>query len=74
MVSSLDNVLKPLMFGRGAKVPTLVIFLGAIGGMMSAGIIGLFTGSVVLAVGYELFRSWLYDDVGPSGDAESTSG
>jgi predicted PurR-regulated permease PerM len=61
IVGSLDNFLKPLMFGRGAKVPTLVIFLGAIGGMISSGIIGLFTGSVVLAVGFELFRSWLYE-------------
>jgi predicted PurR-regulated permease PerM len=65
VVGSLDNFLKPLMFGRGAKVPTLVIFLGAIGGMMSSGIIGLFTGSVVLAVGFELFRSWLYETTEP---------
>jgi predicted PurR-regulated permease PerM len=59
-VSLIDNVLKPIMFGRGARVPTLVIFIGAIGGMLTSGIIGLFTGSVVLAVGYEIFRAWLY--------------
>ena len=55
-----DNVLKPLLLGRGsADVPTLVIFIGAIGGFIRAGIIGLFVGAVVLAVGYNLFKWWL---------------
>jgi len=58
-VSVIDNFLKPLLFGRGAQVPTLVIFIGAIGGMLTSGIIGLFTGSVILAVGYTLVRAWL---------------
>lgn len=58
-VSVLDNFLKPILFGRGATVPTLVIFIGAIGGMLTSGIIGLFTGSVILAVGYATFRAWL---------------
>jgi predicted PurR-regulated permease PerM len=55
-----DNFLKPLLMGRGAKVPVLVIFLGAIGGFISMGIIGLFVGSIILAVGYELSRAWIY--------------
>ncbi|MBW2232379.1 MAG: AI-2E family transporter [Deltaproteobacteria bacterium] len=54
-----DNVLKPLLLGRGSDVPTVVIFIGAIGGFMRAGIIGLFVGSVVLAVGHSLFKWWL---------------
>jgi len=54
-----DSFLKPLVFGRGAAVPTLVIFLGAIGGMLSYGIIGLFVGAVVLSVGYKLYEAWL---------------
>ena len=58
-VSVIDNFLKPILFGRGAKVPTLVIFIGAIGGMLTSGIIGLFTGSVILAVGYTIFRAWI---------------
>jgi len=58
-VGLLDNVLKPLLLGRGAGVPTLVIVVGAIGGMISSGIIGLFVGAVVLAVGYELFAAWV---------------
>src|SRR5205809_2817228 len=51
-VGIIDNVLKPLLLGRGAGVPTLVIVIGAIGGMISSGIIGLFVGAVVLGVGY----------------------
>ena len=61
-IGLLDNVLKPMLFGRGVDVPMIVIFLGAIGGMLSMGIIGLFLGAVVLALGYELFRAWLTED------------
>jgi predicted PurR-regulated permease PerM len=59
LVSLIDNVLKPLLLGRGVKVPMLVIFLGSIGGFLSSGIIGLFVGSVVLVLGYTLFQAWL---------------
>jgi predicted PurR-regulated permease PerM len=62
VVGLVDNVLKPILLGRGAGVPTLVIVIGAIGGMISSGIIGLFVGAVVLAVGYELFESWVKDE------------
>jgi predicted PurR-regulated permease PerM len=58
-VGVIDNVLKPLLLGRGVRVPMLVIVVGAIGGMISSGIIGLFVGAVVLAVGYELFAEWV---------------
>ncbi|HEX5101706.1 MAG TPA: AI-2E family transporter [Polyangiaceae bacterium] len=61
-VGLIDNVLKPLLLGRGAGVPTLVIVIGAIGGMISFGIIGLFVGAVVLGVGYELFAAWVRGD------------
>ncbi len=56
-----DNVLKPMLLGRGVDVPMLVIFMGAIGGFILEGIIGLFIGAVVLAVGYTLFQAWLED-------------
>ena len=62
VVSLLDNFLKPFLLGRGVKVPTLVIFLGSIGGFLTSGIIGLFVGSVVLVLGYTLFRAWLEQD------------
>jgi len=56
-----DNVLKPLMLGRGVDVPMPVILIGALGGMISGGIIGLFIGPVMLAVGYKLFWLWVED-------------
>lgn len=55
----LDNVLKPLLLGRGVDVPMPVILIGALGGMLAGGIIGLFIGPVVLAVGYKLFWQWI---------------
>ncbi|MGR8921571.1 MAG: AI-2E family transporter [Gammaproteobacteria bacterium] len=58
-VSFSDAVLKPLLLGRGVEAPMLVILLGAIGGMILSGIIGLFVGAVVLAVGYKLLEAWL---------------
>ncbi|WP_096087192.1 AI-2E family transporter [Agaribacterium haliotis] len=60
LVSASDGVLKPMLLGRGLRTPMLVILLGAIGGMMMSGIMGLFVGAVVLALGYELFIAWLY--------------
>jgi predicted PurR-regulated permease PerM len=58
-VSGIDNVLKPLLMGRGLDVPMAIILVGTIGGMLASGIVGLFIGAVVLAVGYKLFMTWL---------------
>lgn len=58
-----DNILKPLLLGRGAQVPTAVIFLGAIGGFILSGFIGLFTGAVVLSIGYRLMEGWMTGEV-----------
>lgn len=52
-----DNVLKPMLMGRGVDIPMLVILLGAIGGMIYAGIIGLFIGAVFLAFSYKFFQA-----------------
>jgi predicted PurR-regulated permease PerM len=60
-VSMSDAFLKPLLLGRGVQVPMLIILVGAIGGMIHSGIIGLFVGAVVLALGYELFKAWLQE-------------
>lgn len=54
-----DNVLKPILLGRGVDAPMPVILLGALGGMVTAGIIGLFIGAVLLAVGYQIFMEWV---------------
>lgn len=66
LVGALDNVLKPILLGRGVEVPMAVIFLGAIGGFLSSGIIGLFVGAVVLVLGYKLFLAWLNEDRPPA--------
>ena len=54
-----DNFLKPILLGRGAPVPMLVVFLGSIGGFISMGFIGLFIGAVILSLGFKLFQAWL---------------
>jgi len=59
LVGFSDNILKPLLLGRGLDIPMLVILMGAIGGMIFSGLVGLFVGAVVLAVGYRLFTAWL---------------
>ena len=58
LVGMSDNVLKPWLMGKGAPVPMLVIFLGAIGGMIMSGFIGLFTGAIILSLGYKLAMTW----------------
>jgi len=58
-VATIDNVLKPLLLGRGVEVPVAVVFLGAIGGFLAMGIIGLFVGAIIMSVGYKLFLAWL---------------
>lgn len=63
VAGSIDNVLKPLLLGRGVDAPMPVILLGALGGMATGGIIGLFLGSVMLALGYQLFMAWVYSDI-----------
>lgn len=54
-----DNFLKPILLGRGAPVPMLVIFIGVIGGFILSGFIGLFTGAIVMSLGYKLFIGWI---------------
>ena len=59
LVGLMDNILKPLLLGRGVPVPVAVVFLGAIGGFLAMGIVGLFVGAIVMAVGYQLSLAWL---------------
>lgn len=59
VVSGSDGFLKPVLLGRGVAVPMLVILAGAIGGMLSSGVLGLFIGPVVLAIAWELMAMWL---------------
>ena len=59
LASLSDNLLKPYLLGKGAPVPMLVIFLGSIGGFILSGFIGLFTGAIILSLGYKLFLAWI---------------
>ncbi|HQE33547.1 MAG TPA: AI-2E family transporter [Flavobacterium alvei] len=58
----IDNILKPILLGRNAPAPMLVIFLGSIGGFLYNGFIGLFLGAIILTIGYKLFMTWLETD------------
>jgi predicted PurR-regulated permease PerM len=62
IISGSDTFLKPLFLGRGVDVPMLVILLGAIGGMMAFGILGLFVGAVILALAYKVFQALINED------------
>jgi predicted PurR-regulated permease PerM len=59
LVGIMDNILKPIMLGKGAPAPMLVVFLGAIGGFILSGFIGLFTGAIILTIGYKMLIVWL---------------
>lgn len=59
VVGLANNVLKPILLAKGVDVPMAIIFIGAIGGMLLTGIIGLFVGAVIMVLGYSLFMNWL---------------
>jgi len=72
-----DNVLKPLLLGRGVNTPMPVILIGVLGGMVVGGFIGLFLGAVLLAVGYQIFMDWVGDGTGgttANADEKNTAG
>ena len=70
VISTVDNVLKPLLMGKGAAVPMPVIFLGSLGGFIASGILGLFTGAIILSIGYTLYFAWIAQ---PSGLGDETA-
>ena len=64
VITLLDNVLRPALIRMGADLPLLLIFVGVIGGLLAFGLVGIFVGPVVLAVGYMLLEAWM-DEAGP---------
>ncbi len=62
-----DQILKPLLLGRGVDAPMVIILIGALGGMISGGLIGLFVGGVTLALGYKIFMEWVNEPDGVAG-------
>jgi predicted PurR-regulated permease PerM len=61
-VGVVDNILRPLVMGRGLTTPTLVIFVGVIGGTLAHGIVGLFIGPIILSLAWELTMAWIRTD------------
>lgn len=68
-----DNILKPMLLGRGVAVPMPVILLGALGGMFVSGLIGLFVGAVILAVAYQVFMAWVNEGEVPAPEVAPVS-
>ena len=64
IINVLDNVIKPLLIGRGAGVPLWIIFIGVIGGLLTTGFIGIFIGPLVMAAGYSIVMGWLSEEDG----------
>ena len=58
VVGNLDNILRPYLISRGIRMPTVLIFLGVLGGLLAFGIVGIFLGPALLAVLYTLFQDW----------------
>jgi predicted PurR-regulated permease PerM len=71
-VTSIDNVLRPLLIKRGADLPLVLIFAGVIGGLLAFGVVGLFVGPVVLAIAYTEVTAWVAD--GGAEHEESAAG
>jgi predicted PurR-regulated permease PerM len=72
-VSLMDNILRPLVMGRGLRTPTLIVLIGVIGGTISYGITGLFLGPIILAVIWELLKAWTQDSASYEIDERSSS-
>ena len=66
IITSLDNVLRPMLIRMGADLPLLLIFAGVIGGLLAFGLVGIFVGPVVLAVAYTLLLAWIADGEKPA--------
>lgn len=73
IVGASDNVLKPVLMGRGSKTPMLVLFMGSLGGFIAGGILGLFVGAVVLSMGYTVFMAWIAEPTADAHDEASHS-
>ena len=59
VVGGADNVVRPLLIGKGVDAPLALVFLGVIGGILAFGFLGLFIGPTLLVVAYNLFEEWM---------------
>ncbi len=63
VVGTMDNFLRPILIKKGADLPLLLIFAGVVGGLIAFGLIGIFVGPVVLAVGHTLLSAWVNEEI-----------
>lgn len=61
IVSTADNVIRPLVISGATKIPFLLIMFGVLGGLASFGLVGLFIGPVILAILLAIWREWLHE-------------
>jgi len=64
LVTTIDNVLRPVLIRRSANLPLPLVFAGVLGGVLAFGIVGLFVGPIVLVVGYSLLADWVTREPG----------
>jgi predicted PurR-regulated permease PerM len=58
IVSGVDNIIKPYLISHGSKIPFVLVFMGVIGGALAFGLVGVFLGPTLLAVGYRIVEEW----------------
>lgn len=73
LVSTVDNVIKPLIISRGSSLPFAIVFLGVLGGILAFGVIGVFLGPTLLAVGYRLATEWTAAEPAPAAGVDSAT-
>lgn len=62
VVSGVDNIVKPMLISRGSHLPFVMVFLGVLGGAVAFGLIGVFLGPTLLALGYRMLLEWTHSD------------
>lgn len=70
VVGTMDNFLRPVLIKKGADIPLLIIFTGVVGGLIAFGLIGIFVGPVVLAVGHTLLSAWIDEEIAEVGSLD----
>ena len=65
VVNLIDNIVRPMLVSKDSDMPATLAFLGAVGGLMQWGVVGVFLGPVIVAVGYELVLKWVNPDTLP---------
>jgi predicted PurR-regulated permease PerM len=73
MVGAMDNVVKPVLISRGGSTPMILIMLGVLGGALAFGLIGMFLGPTLVALGYSLFEQWSVSADGNQGSGGRTA-